>query len=110
MEVKHITPNEDAIAIVNPYTMLAPARDYTHVKKIKQLPWYEDGFLIDPCDAKDMRNEQYLVLSHYIGELINNVLIHRLLMANGSWLMAQRQIFRIHSGSSACALSLAFCA
>jgi hypothetical protein len=65
--------NDDAIAIVNPYTMLAAGRDYTKVKKIRQLPWYEDGFLIDPCDAKDMRNEQYLVLSHYIGELISNI-------------------------------------
>ena len=38
--------NGEAIAVVNPYTMLAPARDYTGVKKIRQLPWYEDGFLI----------------------------------------------------------------
>ena len=49
--------NGEAIAVVNPYTMLAPARDYTEIKKIKNLPWYEDGFLIDPCNAKDMRNE-----------------------------------------------------
>jgi len=65
--------NDKPIAVVNPYTMLAAGRDYTGVPKIRQLPWYEDGFLIDPCDAKDMRNEQYLVLSHYIGELINNI-------------------------------------
>ena len=65
--------NNEAIAVVNPYTMLAPARDYTAIKNIKKLPWYEDGFLIDPCDARDMRNEQYVVLSHYLETLISNI-------------------------------------
>ncbi len=65
--------NDKPIAVVNPYTMLAAGRDYTGVPKIRQLPWYEDGFLIDPCNAKDMRNEQYLVLSHYIESLIANI-------------------------------------
>ena len=65
--------NKDAIAIVNPYTMLAPAKDYSEIKGISKLPWYEDGYLIDPCNAKDMRNEQYVVLSHYIGNLINGI-------------------------------------
>ena len=35
-----------------------------------KLPWYEDGFK-DLCNARDMRNEQYAVLSQYIGNLIN---------------------------------------
>ena len=65
--------NNEAIAIVNPYTMVAPARDYTAIKDIKKLPWYEDGFLIDPCNARDMRNEQYVVLSHYLDTLINSI-------------------------------------
>ena len=65
--------NNEAIAIVNPYTMVAPARDYTGIKDIKKLPWYEDGFLIDPCNASDMRNEQYVVLSHYLDTLINSI-------------------------------------
>ena len=53
--------------------MVAPARDYTGIKDIKKLPWYEDGFLIDPCNARDMRNEQYIVLSHYLDTLINSI-------------------------------------
>ena len=65
--------NKDAIAIINPYTMVAAARDYTGTDRIRNLPWYEDGFLKDPCNARDMRNEQYAVLSHYIGNLINGI-------------------------------------
>ena len=65
--------NKSAIAVVNPYTMLAPAKDYTSIKNIKKLPWYEDGYLRDPCNARDMRNEQYVVLSHYVQELINGI-------------------------------------
>ena len=65
--------NNRAIAVVNPYTMLAPARDYTHIESIKKLPWYEDGFLIDPCSARDMRNEQFVVLSNYLQNLISNI-------------------------------------
>ena len=65
--------NNKAIGIVNPYTILASARDYTDIEGIKKLPWYEDGFLIDPCNARDMRNEQYLVLSHYLQNLITNI-------------------------------------
>ena len=65
--------NKKAIAIINPYTMVAAARDYSHVDNIKNLPWYEDGFLKDPCEARDMRNEQYVVLSHYLGNLINGI-------------------------------------
>ena len=61
------------IAIVNPYTMLAASKDYTESPNISKLPWYEDGYLIDPCNAKDMRNEQFAVLSHYIQELINGI-------------------------------------
>ena len=57
--------HKDAIAVINPYTMVAAARDYTKIKNISKLPWYEDGYLIDPCNAKDMRREQYAVLSHY---------------------------------------------
>jgi hypothetical protein len=65
--------NKKAIAIVNPYTIVAAARDYTTINNISKLPWYEDGYLIDPCNAKDMRNEQYVVLSNYIGNLITNI-------------------------------------
>ena len=65
--------NDQAVAVVNPYTMLAPARDYTHLENIRKLPWYEDGFLIDPCSARDMRNEQFVVLSNYLQNLINNI-------------------------------------
>ena len=65
--------NKSAIAVVNPYTMLAAARDYTGINNISKLPWYEDGYLIDPCNARDMRNEQFVVLSHYIQELINGI-------------------------------------
>ena len=65
--------NKKAIAIINPYTMVAAARDYSHIENIKNLPWYEDGFLKDPCEARDMRNEQYVVLSHYLGNLINGI-------------------------------------
>ena len=43
------------------------------INNISKLPWYEDGYLIDPCNAKDMRNEQFVVLSHYIQELINGI-------------------------------------
>ena len=64
---------KDAIAIVNPYTLVASARDYTQIPDIKKLPWYEDGFLIDPCNAKDMRNEQYRVLEHYLDNLISGI-------------------------------------
>ena len=64
---------KDAIAIVNPYTLVASARDYTAIPDIKKLPWYEDGFLIDPCNAKDMRNEQYRVLEHYLDNLISGL-------------------------------------
>ena len=53
--------------------MLAPAKNYSEIEGISKLPWYEDGYLIDPCNAKDMRNEQYVVLSHYIGNLINGI-------------------------------------
>ena len=53
--------NKSAIAVINPYTMVAAARDYTSIESIRKLPWYEDGFLKDPCNAKDMRNEQYAV-------------------------------------------------
>ncbi len=67
--------NDQAIAVVNPYTMVAAARDYTDIKGIRKLPWYEDGFLIDPCNAKDMRNEQYVVLSNYLQNLISNIQI-----------------------------------
>ena len=35
--------NKSAIAVVNPYTMLAAARDYTGINNISKLPWYEDG-------------------------------------------------------------------
>ena len=65
--------NKKAIAIVNPYTMVAAARDYTSIRNISKLPWYEDGYLIDPCNAKDMRNEQYRVLAHYIENLIGGI-------------------------------------
>ena len=65
--------NKAAIAVVNPYTMLAAAKDYTGINNISRLPWYEDGYLIDPCNARDMRNEQFVVLSHYIQELINGI-------------------------------------
>jgi hypothetical protein len=65
--------NKKAIAIINPYTMVAAARDYTSIDSIKKLPWYEDGFLKDPCNAKDMRNEQYAVLSHYLDNLISGI-------------------------------------
>ena len=30
----------------------------------------EDGYLIDPCNAKDMRKEQYEILSQYISRLV----------------------------------------
>ena len=53
--------------------MVAAARDYTSIESIRKLPWYEDGFLKDPCNAKDMRNEQYAVLSHYLDNLINGI-------------------------------------
>ena len=65
--------NKKAIAVMNPYTMVAAARDYTSIDNIRKLPWYEDGFLKDPCNAKDMRNEQYVVLSHYLGNLISGI-------------------------------------
>ena len=65
--------NKSAIAVVNPYTMLAAAKDYTAINNISKLPWYEDGYLIDPCNARDMRNEQFAVLSHYLQELINGI-------------------------------------
>ena len=65
--------NKKAIAVMNPYTMVAAARDYTSIENIRKLPWYEDGFLKDPCNAKDMRNEQYVVLSHYLGNLISGI-------------------------------------
>ena len=65
--------HKDAIAVINPYTMVAAARDYTQIKNISKLPWYEDGYLIDPCNAKDMRREQYAVLSHYIQNLITGI-------------------------------------
>lgn len=68
-----LTFNKKGIAVVNPYTMVAAARDYTHIDGIRKLPWYEDGFLKDPCNAKDMRNEQYVVLSNYLGNLINGI-------------------------------------
>ena len=68
-----LTFNKKAIAVVNPYTMVSAARDYTDIQGIRKLPWYEDGFLIDPCNAKDMRNEQYVVLSNYIGNLISGI-------------------------------------
>ena len=64
---------KEAIAIVNPYTIVASARDYTDVPNIRKLPWYEDGYLIDPCNAKDMRNEQYVVLEHYLDGLITGI-------------------------------------
>ena len=53
--------------------MLAAAKDYTAINNISKLPWYEDGYLIDPCNARDMRNEQYVVLSHYLETLINSI-------------------------------------
>ena len=65
--------NKSAIAVVNPYTMVAPAKDYTSIKNIKKLPWYEDGYLRDPCNARDMRNEQYHVLSNYLDNLISGL-------------------------------------
>ena len=65
--------NKAAIAVINPYTMVAAARDYTHIKDISKLPWYDDGYLIDPCNARDMRREQYAVLSHYIQNLITGI-------------------------------------
>ena len=65
--------NKSSIAVVNPYTMVAAARDYTGIESIRKLPWYEDGFLKDPCNAKDMRNEQYVVLSHYLDNLIGGI-------------------------------------
>ena len=65
--------NDEAIAIINPYTMVAAARDYTSIENIQKLPWYEDGFLKDPCNARDMRNEQYAVLSHYLNNLITGI-------------------------------------
>ncbi len=65
--------NKRPIAIVNPYTMLAAARDYTSINNISKLPWYEDGYLIDPCNARDMRNEQYVILSKYLDNLISNI-------------------------------------
>ena len=52
--------NKDAIAIINPYTMVAAARDYTGTDRIRNLPWYEDGFLKDPCNARDMRKNNML--------------------------------------------------
>ena len=64
---------KNAIAIVNPYTLVASARDYTQIPDIKKLPWYEDGYLIDPCNARDMRNEQYRVLEHYLDNLISGI-------------------------------------
>ena len=65
--------NKSSIAVVNPYTMVAAARDYTGIESIRKLPWYEDGFLKDPCNAKDMRNEQYVVLEHYLDGLISGI-------------------------------------
>ena len=65
--------NKKAIAVINPYTMVAAARDYTSIENIRKLPWYEDGFLKDPCNAKDMRNEQDRVLSHYLQNLITGI-------------------------------------
>jgi hypothetical protein len=65
--------NDQAIAIINPYTMVAAARDYTSIENIQKLPWYEDGFLKDPCNARDMRNEQFAVLSHYLNNLITGI-------------------------------------
>ena len=65
--------NKKAIAVINPYTMVAASRDYTSIDNIRKLPWYEDGFLKDPCNAKDMRNEQYRVLSHYLQNLISGI-------------------------------------
>ena len=65
--------SNQAIAIINPYTMVAAARDYTKIENIQKLPWYEDGFLKDPCNARDMRNEQYAVLSHYLNNLITGI-------------------------------------
>ena len=65
--------NKKAIAVINPYTMVAAARDYTSIENIRKLPWYEDGFLKDPCNAKDMRNEQYRILSHYLQNLITGI-------------------------------------
>ena len=65
--------NKTGIAVVNPYTMVAAARDYTGIKNISKLPWYDDGYLIDPCNAKDMRNEQYVILSHYLQNLIAGI-------------------------------------
>ena len=49
---------------------LLPQQEIILIYNIRKLPWYEDGYLIDPCNAKDMRNEQYVVLSHYLGNLI----------------------------------------
>ena len=65
--------HKDAIAVINPYTMVAAARDYTHIKNISKLPWYDDGYLIDPCNAGDMRREQFAVVSHYIQNLITGI-------------------------------------
>jgi len=67
--------HKQPIAIVNPYTMVAAARNYEAITNISKLPWYdyEDGFLKDPCNAKDMRNEQYAILSHYIENLITSI-------------------------------------
>jgi len=62
-----------AIAVINPYTIVAAARDYSAISNISKLPWYLDGYLIDPCNAKDMRKEQYEILSQYIGNLITNI-------------------------------------
>ncbi|WP_145597831.1 hypothetical protein [Candidatus Pelagibacter sp. FZCC0015] len=65
--------NKGAVAVINPYTIVAAARNYTEIEGIRKLPWYEDGFLRDPCNARDMRNEQYAVLSHYLDNLINGI-------------------------------------
>ncbi len=65
--------NKGSVAVVNPYTIVAAARNYTDIEGIRKLPWYEDGFLKDPCNARDMRNEQYAVLSHYLDNLINGI-------------------------------------
>ena len=65
--------NKGAVAVINPYTIVAAARNYTVIEGIRKLPWYEDGFLRDPCNARDMRNEQYAILSHYLDNLINGI-------------------------------------
>ena len=65
--------NNDPIAIFNPYTILAASKDYTGVKNLQNLPWYIDGYLQNPCKCKNITNEHYAILGHYLENLINSI-------------------------------------